>query len=59
MNIVSSIIVWDLPQTDGRHVVREEHADDQGNVYDFDYIAEIGMDINARLAARAIELGAQ
>jgi hypothetical protein len=59
MNIISAIIAWDLLQSDGRSVVREQLQDDQGNTYNFDYIAEAGMDINARLVARVSELEAQ
>jgi hypothetical protein len=56
--IVQSVIAWDLPQTDGRRVVREEHTDDAGVVHVFDYMAETDTDINAKLAARAAELQA-
>lgn len=54
--IISSVITWDLLQDDRRHVVRETHADDKGNVYEFDYVAEADTDINAKLAARANDL---
>jgi hypothetical protein len=54
--IVSSEILWDLPQADGSRTIREEHTDDQGNVYSFDYMAETDTDVNAKLAARAAEL---
>lgn len=59
MPIISSTITLDNPQVDGRFVVRELHIDDQGNEYNFDYMADAGMDINARLAARADELNAE
>jgi hypothetical protein len=56
VNIVSSIITWDLLQSDGRRNVRETHTDDQGVDYIFDYWSEVDTDINAKLAARAQEL---
>jgi hypothetical protein len=58
MTILSSVITQDLPQDDGRRIVRETHTDDQGNVYVFDYMAEISTDINAKLTARASDLNA-
>ncbi len=54
--IITSVILWDLPQSDGRRVVREQHTDDAGGIQTFDYVAETDTDINAKLAARAAEL---
>ena len=56
MAIVSSVIEWDLVQSDGRRVVREKHIDDQGVEYDFDYVAELNTNIAAKMTARAQEL---
>ena len=53
VNIVSSEIEWNLPQCDGRSVVRERHVDDQNVQYVYDYVAEIGMNVAGRLALRA------
>lgn len=49
---VTGSIIWNDPQIDGRHVVRELWTDDLGNEFTYDYIADVGMDINAKLAAR-------
>lgn len=51
--IVSSSIVWALPQEDGRIVVRESHVDDQGRESIVDYVAEEGTDLGAKLSERA------
>ena len=51
--IISSSFVYANPQSDGRTVVKEQHTDDQGNDYFVDYVAEVGTDINAHLAASA------
>lgn len=53
VNIVSSEIEWNLPQCDGRSVVRERHVDDQNVQYVYDYVAEIETDVTGRLALRA------
>jgi len=58
-NIVSSTLILNNLQTDGRSIIREQHVDDQGNYYYFDYIADAGFDPNIRLAARAQELNDQ
>lgn len=59
VNIVSSVIANSLLQIDGRHVMRETHTDDQGNVYHVDYVAEVGTDLNAMLTQHAIAIGTQ
>jgi hypothetical protein len=59
MNIISSTIVWQLPQVDGSYNVRMEYTDDQGNVYDLDLNAPANMDLNARLAQGQADLEAQ
>lgn len=51
--IVSSELVIDNIQTDGRRNVIERHRDDQNNEYRFSYVADADMDLENRLAARA------
>lgn len=57
--IVSSVIEWADVQTDGRTSVREVHTDDQGKQYTQDYMANVGDDLNANLAAHAQNLEQQ
>lgn len=57
--ITSSIIAWQNLQVDGRKEVREVHADDQGNEYIFDYMADKDTDIDTKMQQRAIELNTQ
>lgn len=52
--ITRSIIARNAVQIDGRYVVRDEHTDESGVVHSFDYMADPDMDVNARLAARAL-----
>lgn len=52
VEIVSSQILWDMPQVDGRRSVREEHTSVEGEVYTIDYMAEENEDINQTLANR-------
>lgn len=56
MPIVLSKIKSNNIQADGRSVVREQHTDDVGQVYFFDYMAEPKFDIDARLQEHAQEL---
>ncbi len=58
MPIVSSAVIDDRAQRDGRRAVREQHVDDQAVVYTVDYLAEQGADTAAPLAARAVQLAA-
>lgn len=51
--IVSSVIVLDNLQTDGRRIIVEQHTDDQGVVQELSYMAEINTDVNAKLAEHA------
>lgn len=55
-SIVSSTLTVDNPQIDGRRVVIETHTDDSGIQYQLSYMAEIDMDIDARLAQHALDL---
>jgi len=56
--IVSSVITWALPQSDGSMNIRETFTDDLGNIYQSDYNAPAGYDINTRLANDAANLTA-
>lgn len=53
MAIVSSQIVEDRPQADGRRWIRERHRDDLGEDHEFLWIAAAGEDAAARLSDRA------
>jgi len=55
-SIVSSVIASDVVQVDGRHAVVEQHTDSFGIAHPFVYLAEIGTDINAMLAAHATQV---
>ena len=57
--ILSSTFIYANVQDDGRTVVKECHTDDLGNEYYVDYVAEVGYDINARLAQDAADIQAQ
>lgn len=50
--IISSIIVEDSPQADGRRQVRERHIDHIGCVQAIAYTAEVDVDINAVMIQR-------
>ena len=56
MRIVSSQIVEDSPQIDGRRWVREVHTDDAGLMHEFAYLAEAASNVSAIMAARAADL---
>lgn len=51
--IVSSRIILDNTQADGRRVVIEQFTDDAGIVYQQSYMADETTDVNAKLAADA------
>lgn len=52
-SMVTSEIVEDSPQADGRRHVRERHVDSVGAVYRVSYLAEQPDDVEAIAAARA------
>lgn len=52
MTTVSGVIACDNVQVDGRHSVREIWTDDLGYQYIFDYMSDIGTDVNAVMNAR-------
>lgn len=58
MSIVSSVIVSDRPQTDGRRFIRERHTDHLGDTHDAAYLAEVDTDEDAVMAVRAAKIEA-
>jgi hypothetical protein len=59
MSIVSSIIVEDHAQVDGRRSVRERHTDHLGAVEDVSYLAEVGADVATAMTTRVAILEAR
>lgn len=59
MAVVSSVIIEDHAQVDGRRHVRERHTTDLGDVIDVQYVAEADADVEASLAPRAAQIEAQ
>jgi hypothetical protein len=59
MPIVSSLIVSQVPQVDGRISVTERHRDHNGVDHDVVYLAPADMELDAVLSARAIKMGAE
>ncbi len=58
MSIVSSVIVEDVAQKDGRRSVRERHTDNLGLFHFVEYLAEAGADVNAAMTARVAQIEA-
>lgn len=56
MPVVSSEIVQDVAQADGRRSVIERHTLADGTTRDFSYLADADLDANAVMAARVPEL---
>ena len=56
MPIVSSTVVGDAPQIDGRRAITERHVDHLGVVYTFHWYAAPGADATAQLAGHATQL---
>jgi len=55
--IVSSSFALDpAPEVDGRQYVTETHVDQYGVAITADYLADVGADFNAIMAARAVQL---
>lgn len=59
MSIVSSTIIEDAPQVDGRRAIRERHTDSHGIAHDVDYLAEADADVESILATHAAGVAAQ
>lgn len=57
--IVSSVIIEDAAQKDGRRWITERHTDQLGKTYDVVYIAIEGANVNTALAARATQINQQ
>lgn len=58
MPIINSVIAKTTTQADGRTDVTEAHTDQNGVEYQVNYLAAVGLDLNAVLAERAARLGA-
>jgi hypothetical protein len=58
MAIVSSQIIEDRVQVDGRRSVRERHTDDLDSVHDVSYLAEAEANISTTMAARVAQIEA-
>jgi len=58
MSIVASIILSTYVQADGRHWVREQHTDQIGVKWLRTYLVGAADDLNAALAAYAVQLAA-
>lgn len=56
INIVSSEIVEDSIQIDGRRQIRERHISSGGTVHEFVWMAEENQDVSAVTSNRAMEL---
>ena len=56
MSIVSSQVVEDRVQKDGRRAIRERHVDHLGNAYEFAWMAAAGASASAQLAGHASQL---
>lgn len=59
MPIVSSEIVEDRVQVDGRRSVHERHTDDQGRVHEVAYLAEAGENVTTAMNSRVAQINAQ
>lgn len=59
MSITVSVVSQESAQRDNRFWVQETHTDNIGLLYVLRYLASVGTDINAILAARAITLAQQ
>jgi hypothetical protein len=55
-SIVSSVIEWQNPQSDGTYNVRELHTDSYGLTYTFDYILDAKTNANTHLSNDAAGL---
>jgi hypothetical protein len=56
MAIISSAIVEDSRQSDGRRWIRERHTDQIGLVYEFAWMAASGQDATAVMTARVADI---
>jgi hypothetical protein len=58
MPILTSQIISARPQADGREYITERHTDHNGQIYDVEYLAEIGTDSALVMNLRAANIGA-
>ena len=56
--IISSTIIEDRSQRDGRRSVTERHVDSTGSAHDVYYLAESNTDVNVAMAARVPQITA-
>lgn len=56
LTIVSSVIVDDSRQADGRRWIRERHTPNIGETIDVVYMADAGWDVNAIMVARVASI---
>lgn len=59
MSIVSSTHTVGHAQIDGRRYLTERHTDHLGEVHQVEYLAAVGTDYNAVMAARAVQIEQQ
>lgn len=58
MPITESTILSSVAQVDGRSYIVELHTDHEGKTYKVEYLADVGLDINKVMLARAVSMGA-
>lgn len=56
ITIISSEIVEDSTQIDGRRQIRERHISSGGTIHEFVWMAEQGQDVSEIISNRAMEL---
>ena len=59
MTIITSVIVDDMPQRDGRRFVRERHTDQYGVIQEVTYLAEALEDVAVAMASRVVMIEQQ
>lgn len=59
ITITASQIVSTKPQVDGRAYVTERHTVSNGTDVSVEYLADVGLDVNAVMAARASRIQAE
>lgn len=59
MPIITSTIIATRPQVDGRAYITERHTDHNGNSYDHEYLADVGLDVDLVMQLRAQNIGAR
>jgi hypothetical protein len=59
MPIITSQIIRELPQADGRSYITERHVDHNGKSYDVEYLADAGLDTALVMQLRADKIGAE